>query len=622
MPDDSNNSREIFEQVLAGALRAVSDDKDLEVSFTADVPGLTPSGARISHLPYTFDSETIANLRGEADSIALKHRFHDAAMHRKHSPSGEKGQAIFNAVEQARYEAMGAKRMPGVGANLKQLGYKRAIESGLTRRAGDVAFEDIAAPALAELVREKLLGEEPNVELGEAYLQARIKLDNICGHMLDILVDRQEDQQKVAIITRAIVEELVGESAGDRREEEQTQDIPEEQEGEDAEDEAEGDEDGESAEGEGEDAGGEADADDSIEGDDEMSDLSEADGLMEGESSLEGMMPYRPNNPLSQMPDGVLYKAYTQEFDETIRAEELCESEELTRLRKYLDQQMAHLSGAVSKLANRLQRRLMAQQQRSWNFDLEEGMLDAGRLTRVVVNPMNPLSYKMESDTDFRDTVVTLLIDNSGSMRGRPISIAAICADILARTLERCGVKVEILGFTTKAWKGGQSREKWLQNGRPQNPGRLNDLRHIIYKTADAPWRRASKNLGLMMREGLLKENIDGEGLLWAHNRLLGRAEDRRILMVISDGAPVDDSTQGVNSAVYLEQHLRQVITWIETRSPIELLAIGIGHDVTRYYSRAVTILDAEQLAGAMVEQLADLFDEKKKTSMQRSARR
>jgi cobaltochelatase CobT len=622
MPDDSNNGRELFEQVLAGTLRAVADDKDLEVSFTSDTPGLTPSGARISHLPYSFDLETITNLRGEADSIALKHRFHDPDLHRKLSPNGEKGQAIFNAVEQARYECMGALRMPGVGANLKKLGLKRATENGLTRRAGDLAFEDIAAPALAELVREKLLGEAPNLDLGEAYTQARIRLDELCGHMLDMLVDRREDQTKTAIITRAIVEELVGESAGDRREEEQMQNMPDEQDGEEAEDESEGDDDGESEAGDSDEVSGEADPDSTIEGDDEMSDAAEADGLMEGESSLEGMMPYRPNNPLSQMPESIIYNVYTQEFDETIRAEELCDPEELTRLRKYLDQQMAHLSGAVSKLANRLQRRLMAQQQRSWNFDLEEGMLDAGRLTRVIINPMNPLSYKMESDTDFRDTVVTLLIDNSGSMRGRPISIAAICADILARTLERCGVKVEILGFTTKAWKGGQSREKWLQSGRPQNPGRLNDLRHIIYKTADAPWRRASKNLGLMMREGLLKENIDGEGLLWAHNRLMGRSEDRRILMVISDGAPVDDSTQGVNSAVYLEQHLRQVITWIETRSPVELLAIGIGHDVTRYYSKAVTILDAEQLAGAMVEQLADLFDEKKKTTMQRSTKR
>jgi cobaltochelatase CobT len=313
---------------------------------------------------------------------------------------------------------------------------------------------------------------------------------------------------------------------------------------------------------------------------------------------------------MDQMPDTPFYQIFTEEFDEIVRAEELCDTEELDRLRKYLDQQMAHLSGAVSKLANRLQRRLLAQQRRHWNFDLEEGVLDAGRLSRVVTNPLYPLSYKLESDTEFKDTVVTLLLDNSGSMRGRPISIAAISADILARTLERCGVKVEILGFTTKAWKGGLSRDKWLQDGRPKGPGRLNDLRHIIYKTADSPWRRARRNLGLMMREGLLKENIDGEALLWAHHRLISRPEERRILMVISDGAPVDDSTLSVNTGTYLENHLRQVIDWIEKRSPVELIAIGIGHDVTRYYERAVTILDAEQLGGAMTDQLAELFEE------------
>jgi cobaltochelatase CobT len=322
------------------------------------------------------------------------------------------------------------------------------------------------------------------------------------------------------------------------------------------------------------------------------------------------MTPWRPDRPMSDLPPDFDYKAFTERFDETVGAEDLCDAEELTRLRAYLDQQLTHLQGAVTKLANRLQRRLMAQQNRAWDFDQEEGMLDSARLSRVVANPTHALSYKIERDTDFRDTVVTLLIDNSGSMRGRPISLAAICADILARTLERCAVKVEILGFTTRAWKGGQSRERWLAEGRPAKPGRLNDLRHIVYKTADAPWRRARKNLGLMMREGLLKENIDGEALLWAHGRLVMRPEDRRILMVISDGAPVDDSTLSVNSGNYLERHLRQVIGWIEGRSPVELIAIGIGHDVTRYYNRAVTIMDAEQLGGTMVEQLARLFEE------------
>ena len=337
----------------------------------------------------------------------------------------------------------------------------------------------------------------------------------------------------------------------------------------------------------------------------------ELDGeQQEGDQADEGVAPARPNRPSADTGPAIVdYRAYTSRFDEMIEADELCDEEELGRLRAYLDQQLVHLQGAVTKLANRLQRRLMAQQNRSWEFDQEEGLLDAARLARVVVSPGHSLSYKIERDTDFRDAVVTLLIDNSGSMRGRPISIAAISADILARTLERCGVKVEILGFTTRAWKGGQAREAWLQAGRPAAPGRLNDLRHIVYKRADEPYRRARKGLGLMMREGLLKENIDGEALLWAHGRLIARPEERRILMVISDGAPVDDSTLSVNSGSYLEKHLRQVIAWIETRSPVELIAIGIGHDVTRYYQRAVTIMDAEQLGGTMVEQLAGLFE-------------
>jgi cobaltochelatase CobT len=328
-----------------------------------------------------------------------------------------------------------------------------------------------------------------------------------------------------------------------------------------------------------------------------------------GEDGEEGALPVRPNRPMSDLPPQFDYRIFTDRYDEVVEASELCDEAELGRLRMYLDQQLTHLQGAVTRLANRLQRRLMAQQSRSWAFDQEEGLLDAARLARVIVNPAHSLSYKIERETDFRDTVVTLLIDNSGSMRGRPISIAAISADILARTLERCGVKVEILGFTTRAWKGGQAREMWLGAGRPPSPGRLNDLRHIVYKQADDPWRRARKNLGLMMREGLLKENIDGEALQWAHHRLIARPEERKILMVISDGAPVDDSTLSVNSGTYLERHLRQMIGWIEARSPVELVAIGIGHDVTRYYSRAVTIMDAEQLGGTMIEQLASLFD-------------
>ena len=321
--------------------------------------------------------------------------------------------------------------------------------------------------------------------------------------------------------------------------------------------------------------------------------------------------PWRPHPSLANDPDRFDYRIYTVRFDEVVKAEDLCDAEELDRLRSFLDKQLLHLQHVVTRLANRLQRRLMAQQNRAWEFDQEEGLLDTARLPRVVIDPMHPLSFKRETDTTFRDTVVTLLLDNSGSMRGRPITVAATCADILARTLERCGVKVEILGFTTRAWKGGQSRERWLADGKPPHPGRLNDLRHIVYKAADSPWRRARRNLGLMMREGLLKENIDGEALAWAHARLLARPEARRILMMISDGAPVDDSTLSVNPGNYLERHLRQVIEEIETRSPVELIAVGIGHDVTRYYRRAVTIVDAEELGGVMTEKLAELFDER-----------
>ncbi|GAV35688.1 aerobic cobaltochelatase subunit CobT [Roseomonas sp. TAS13] len=349
----------------------------------------------------------------------------------------------------------------------------------------------------------------------------------------------------------------------------------------------------------------------------------EGEGEEEDGSAAEGED--RPGGPQQrkEVPasdDASVYRAYTKRFDEEVGADDLCDPEELARLRQQLDQQLSHLQGVVSKLANRLQRRLMAQQQRAWEFDLEEGMLDVARLARVISNPTYSLSYKREREADFRDTVVTLLIDNSGSMRGRPITVAAMCCDILARTLERCAVKTEILGFTTRAWKGGQSRERWVQDGKPRNPGRLNDLRHVVYKAADEPWRRARKNLGLMLREGLLKENIDGEALDWAYRRMLSRAEHRRILMVISDGAPVDDSTLSVNPGNYLERHLRKVIADIEGRDIVELVAIGIGHDVTRYYRRAVTIVDAEELGGTMMQKLAELFDEDAAAAYQRAA--
>jgi len=608
--DGSQKNREIFEQAVGCATRAVSADAKLEVRFTADVPGLASGEARISHLPHKVTAESIAQMRGEADAYALKHRYHDEKLHRKLAPAGTLSKAIFDAVETARFEAIGARNMDGTKANLAVMEAKRALEAGLSRPSDDEHGR--LADVMRLMVRERLTGEPAPSEATLAVEGQRKWLEESVGHLLDTLDDKVEDQRALSVISRSMISHLIGDGDGNTVDPEDQNQQPDDGKG-DAADDASS-EDGEGDEGESsgaessEDSEGET-ADDDASSEAALDDMDDTEAEA-GEGKHEGAVPWRPNRPLDNLPDTPFYQMFATEFDEVIKAEELCDVEELERLRKYLDQQMAHLSGAVSKLANRLQRRLLAQQRRHWNFDLEEGVLDAGRLSRVVTDPLRPLSYKLESDTEFKDTVVTLLLDNSGSMRGRPISIAAISADILSRTLERCGVKVEILGFTTKAWKGGQSREKWLQAGRPQKPGRLNDLRHIIYKTADSPWRRARRNLGLMMREGLLKENIDGEALMWAHNRLMSRTEERRILMVISDGAPVDDSTLSVNSGTYLENHLRQVIKWIESRSPVELIAIGIGHDVTRYYQRAVTILDAEQLGGAMTEQLAELFSE------------
>jgi cobaltochelatase CobT len=604
---DNKNPIEAFRQVLGGASRAIAREAELELGFTADVP--TASGKTIkAPMPgRTLPEREVAEARGFADAAALKLRHHNPLLHLKNCPMDETAKAVFNAAEQARVEALGARAMAGVKANLARVTEMRMRTDPITRARNRA--EVPLSTAVSLMVRERLTGEPPP----EA-AQAGLKLisdwiEEKAGADLDALGLALDDQAAFASLLGKLLKdlELV---EGDARPEQE----PEEG------DEGEGDEQDEGEEGDEDkdEGGGEGDADIRVEqgesGEDEGetdyadTDMDEAgDGL--GQEAEEGILPVRPNRPLTDFSPRFDYRIFTTRFDEVVEAGELCDEEELGRLRSYLDQQLVHLQGAVTKLANRLQRRLMAQQSRSWDFDQEEGLLDAARLARVVINPMHSLSYKIEKDTDFRDTVVTLLIDNSGSMRGRPISIAAISADILARTLERCGVKTEILGFTTRAWKGGQSREKWLSEGRAPQPGRLNDLRHIIYKQADEPWRRARKSLGLMMREGLLKENIDGEALLWAHNRLIGRAEERRILMVISDGAPVDDSTLSVNSGTYLERHLRQVIAWIETRSPVELVAIGIGHDVTRYYERAVTIMDAEQLGGTMIEQLAALFD-------------
>ncbi|MES2494204.1 MAG: cobaltochelatase subunit CobT [Pseudomonadota bacterium] len=594
-----------FKAALTGASRAISGDAELEVTWTADAPVQTGHTLRVPMPGRAVAKAQADEARGFADSMALRLRHHNASLHARSQPAEPVARACYDAIEQVRYEALGARDFAGIRGNLAAAQVIRSSSDPISRAM--TAPEVPIQSALALILREQLTGEPApetargGVELLRGWIESRAGTD------LAALAGSLDDQKAFQSLALDMLQHLELTRA-EPQEPEATE--PEDQDGEDqTDDQEDGGETGEDqqpAEMAAEPTDGEDEGDEGGERElDEDPDDGEADG--EGD---EGMLPVRPNRPWTDLPADFAYDVFTTQYDEIVGAGELCDDDELTRLRAYLDAQLKGLQGIVTRLANRLQRRLMAQQNRSWDFDQEEGMLDAARLARIVVSPGHSLSYKIERDTEFKDTVVTLLIDNSGSMRGRPISIAAISADVLARTLERCGVKTEILGFTTRAWKGGQSREAWLAGGKPAQPGRLNDLRHIVYKQADEPWRRARKNLGLMMREGLLKENIDGEALLWAHSRLLARQEDRRILMVISDGAPVDDSTLSVNTAGYLEQHLRRVIDWIEKQSPVQLVAIGIGHDVTRYYRRAVTIMDVEQLGGTIIEQLADLFEQ------------
>ncbi|RUU32440.1 cobaltochelatase subunit CobT [Mesorhizobium sp. M6A.T.Ce.TU.016.01.1.1] len=609
-----------FKRAVTVCMRAIAGDKELEVSFAKDRPALAGSRARLPELPKKASKADIAITRGLGDSMALKRACHDARIHTRLAPEGKQARAIYDAVEQARVEAIGSRAMQGVADNIGSMLEDKYARANLidVKDKADAPIEE----ALALMVREKLTGRtvpksgERLVDLWRPWVEEKASAD------LDGLSAKLDDQQAFARVVREMLASMeMAEELGDDQETEDSEDNDDNQPQGEEQSEEGGEDDSGSEQSQSDDTEASSDDEQSAETEasdataDDLSDDDDADAETPGEAR-------RNDNPFANLSKEIDYKVFTTAFDETVGAEDLCEEEELDRLRAFLDKQLANLSGVVGRLANRLQRRLMAQQNRSWDFDLEEGYLDPARLVRVVIDPMQPLSFKQERDTKFRDTVVTLVLDNSGSMRGRPITVAATCADILARTLERCGVSVEILGFTTRAWKGGQAREKWLKEGKPPNPGRLNDLRHIIYKSADHPWRRARRNLGLMMREGLLKENIDGEALLWAHNRLIARPEQRKILMMISDGAPVDDSTLSVNPGNYLERHLRAVIELIETRSPVELLAIGIGHDVTRYYRRAVTIVDAEELAGAMTEQLASLFGEESARDTRRGGMR
>ena len=608
MKKPNDNPADPFKKALAEATKVLADDSELSVTYSVDPAGLTNEAMRLPQVSRRMTRDEVLMARGTADALALRHKYHDAATHNRYEPQGQMARELYEAMESARCEAVGAREMPGTTSNINV-----KIEAEARRLGYDQVSEASQVPlptAAGYLIRHLATGRDlppaaKNVmELWQGFIEDQ------AGGTLEDLQAKLADQTEFAKFARQIISDLgYGDQLGDdpdqldddENEEAQSEDEEEQPDstGEDDNDDDQADADPEQSQ---DDSQDQSQAQVSM---DEMADqeMGEETELPEGEAPLEPPAP----PPVSDAdPD---YMVYTTDFDEEIAAEDLAEPAELERLRAYLDQQLEPLKGAVSRLANKLQRRLQAQQSRSWEFDREEGILDAGRLARVVANPTTPLSFKIEKDTEFRDTVVTLLLDNSGSMRGRPISIAAICADVLARTLERCQVKVEILGFTTRAWKGGQNRERWLNSGRPQLPGRLNDLRHIIYKSADAPMRRTRVNLGLMMKEGLLKENIDGEALEWAHRRMVNRREARKILMVISDGAPVDDSTLSVNPANYLEKHLRDVIAMVEKRRQVELLAIGIGHDVTRYYQRAVTITDVEQLAGAMPEQLAALFD-------------
>ena len=602
------NDTDAFKRAVTVCMRALAGDHELEIAFSKEKPALAGNRARLPDLPKKATAGDIAVTRGLSDSMALRRARHDARIHARLAPEGKQARAIFDAVEQARVEAIGSRMMTGIADNIGSMLEDKFARANLADVAdqADAPLEE----AVALVVRERLTGRAAPrsgtrvVELWRKWIQEK------AGGDLEGLADKLDDQQAFARVVRDMLAsmEMAEELGEDQQDQDADNDEDDQPQGEDQSEEGGEDDSGsDDAQAEESDSSSEdqetGETESSEASADELSDDEDLDAETPGEAK-------RQDNPFANLPREIDYKIFTTQFDETVGAEELCDEEELDRLRAFLDKQLASLQGVVGRLANRLQRRLMAQQNRSWDFDLEEGVLDTARLMRVVIDPMQPLSFKQERDTKFRDTVVTLVLDNSGSMRGRPITVAATCADILARTLERCGVSVEILGFTTRAWKGGQAREKWLKDGKPASPGRLNDLRHIVYKSADAPWRRSRRNLGLMMREGLLKENIDGEALLWAHSRLIGRPEQRKILMMISDGAPVDDSTLSVNPGNYLERHLRGVIELIETRSPVELLAIGIGHDVTRYYRRAVTIVDAEELAGAMTEQLAALFGE------------
>ena len=600
--NEKKNIIDLFKNSISSTVRAISENKNIDITYS--VPSKTKKDNQIilpSPSIKLLENEK-NEIRGKADSSALKLKYHNKLIHKSKTPNSVISRKIFNSIETARYESIGINKFPGILKNIdKSIESKYKIKNISEKK--DVAIEDAVQIIILEHLTEKTLPKKLK-KITESW---RNDIEPVIQENITKLKNNLNKQDSFSDFALLLTEKLQLMSIEDSNNDK----IDDEFENNNSEDDAENSDKNEEMN---KDAKSEYQDDKMGETDDFDKDLIETE-VSDDENSENANPIYEP--PRDKI-NNFHYKSFTKKFDEIIPAPELCDSDELVRLRNSLDKQLDNMENIISQLANRLQRKLMAQQKRWWEFNLEEGILDSARLSRVVINPTQPLSYKKEIESEFKDTIVSLLIDNSGSMRGRPITVAALSADILARTLERCGVKVEILGFTTRSWKGGKAREEWINKGRPPNPGRLNEIRHIIYKSANNPWRRAKLNLGLMLREGILKENIDGEAIEWAHNRLLQRQENRKILMVISDGAPVDDSTLSTNSGSYLDKHLRETIKHIEDQSKIELLAIGIGHDVTRYYKQALTIVEVDQLGGAMTNQLALLFDPIKTSNMTR----
>ena len=588
---------ENFKTAIGSTVKSLSNSENVEVSFGNQNFESKKNSIKLPEVEQVNNKINYNQIRALADSKSLRLRFSDNKTFKSFEPDGNISKKLYKIAEKIRYEKLGSDQFKGVKNNIEKYYQERVKTLDLKNS------EDKIVESFENYLRVKFFDSKNNKEIEKKLKTHKKDLNERFKGKIKELSNLTHDQaQYNSLISNLISNMNLDENFEEEEKNEEKEDenkknsTNKEQKTKEKEQEQQ-----------------EMSIDSGIP--DLEHQASESDKDFE-EIEVEDKSKSELKKNIKNNFGDYKYKAYTEEFDEIIKAEDLENEEELNRLRKNLDQQLLQLKNFVSKLANKLQRKLLAKQNRSWNFDLEEGLLDTAKLPRIIMDPFNSLSFKKEKDIEFKDTLVTILIDNSGSMRGKPISVAAICADILARTLERCGVKVEILGFTTKHWKGGSSREKWMKNNKPNLPGRLNDLRHIIYKSADMPWRQGKNNMGLMLKEGLLKENIDGEALKWAHNKMSRRKEERKILMVISDGAPVDDSTLSTNTSDYLETNLKNVVKWIENKTNIELLAIGIGHDVTRYYNQAIKITDVQDLGDVMINQLTDLFVEKNKKTL------